>query len=238
MTLTEIADQAGVSRARLSQVSGGSRKAPERKLFAETGLTVTIAVDTKQEVGSGRPVVHQEHAAAIDILTRSAQRVGLTVNEAEYIVPPGMINLNRDGLAVVCGPRRSPLIAQILDADERYGFEKDADGWYLVDKAAGREFRSPEDSGQPGDYAYLGRLPRPDGRGYWLYMAGIHAPGGQGAAVYFDREIGDLFRQVQGGRWSCLVECEWDPDTRHIERVDLLAPVHHVGRSIARQRGK
>jgi hypothetical protein len=37
-----------------------------------------------------------------------------------------------------------------------------------------------EDSDGPGDYAYLGRLPRPFGRAYGLYTAGIHAPGGQG----------------------------------------------------------
>lgn len=238
MTLAEIADQAGVSRARLSQAGGTSRKAPERAMLTEAGTSITIAVDTKEEVGSRRPVVHQEHTAAIEVLTRTAHRVGLEVNETEYIVPPGTIDLNREGLVVVCGPRRSPIIAQLLAADERYGFAKDGDGWYLLDKAAGREFRSPEDSGRPGDYAYLGRLPRPDGRGHWLYMAGIHAPGGQGAAMYLERELGDLHRRVKTGRWSCLVECEWDADTRHIERVDLLAPVHHVGRVSARQRRK
>lgn len=238
MTLSDIADKAGISRARLSQLSGAPRKAPERALFAGAGTTATIAVDTKQEGGSGRPVVHQEHTVAIEVLTRTAQRVGLSVGEVEYIVPPGMIDLNRDGLIVVCGPRRSPIIAQMLAADERYGFEKDSKGWFLVDKAAGREYHSPEDSGKPGDFAYLGRLPRPDGKGHWLYMAGIHAPGGQGAAMYLEQQLADLYQDVRGGRWSCLVQCEWDPETRHVERVDLLAPIHHVGRPRADQRRK
>lgn len=237
MTLSEIADKAGVSRARLSQVSTAPKRAPERVLFSE-GSTVTIAVDTKQESGSGRPVVHQEHTAAIEVLNRTARRLGLELAEVEYIVPPGMIDLNRDGLVVVCGPRRSPLIAQMLAADERYGFDKDSDGWYLHDKASGHRFRSPEDSGKPGDYAYLGRLPRPDGRGHWLYMAGIHAPGGQGAAMYLEQELGDLYRDVKSGRWSCLVECEWDPESRQIQRVELLAPIHQPGRKNVRQRRK
>ncbi|MFE7872758.1 sigma-70 family RNA polymerase sigma factor [Micromonospora humida] len=237
MTLSEIADKAGVSRARLSQLSTATKKAPERAIFSD-GSPITIAVDTKQEGESGRPVVHQEHTAAIDILNRTARRLGLDVSEVEYIVPPGLIDLNRDGLVVVCGPRRSPLIAQMLAADERYGFEKDADGWHLLDKASGQRFRSPEDLGKPGDYAYLGRLPRPDGRGYWLYMAGIHAPGGQGAAMYLERELGDLYRDVKTGRWSCLVECGWNPDTRQIDRVELLAPIHQPGRQSARQRRK
>src|SRR5690349_12411768 len=215
MTLSDIADRAGVSRARLSQLST-TKRAPERVIFSE-GSPITIAVDTKQEGESGRPVVHQEHTVAIEILTRTARKVGLEVNETEYIVSPGLIDLNRDGLVVVCGPRRSPLIAQVLAADERYGFEKDDQGWYLLDKSTGEQYRSPEDSGQPGDYAYLGRLPRPDGRGFWLYMAGIHAPGGQGAAMFLERELSDLYRDARAGRWSCLVKCEWDSATGHVE---------------------
>ncbi|MGX4657622.1 sigma-70 family RNA polymerase sigma factor [Micromonospora sp. SCSIO 07396] len=235
MTLAEIADKAGVSRARLSQLSAAPKRAPERILFSE-GSTVTFAVDTKQESGSGRPVVHQEHAAAIEILNRTVRRTGLEPAGVEYIVPPGLIDLNREGLVVICGPRRSPLIAQMLAADERYGFEQDSDGWYLYDKATGRQYRSPEDSGKPGDYAYLGRLPRPDGRGYWLYMAGIHAPGGQGAAMYLEQELGDLYRDVKATRWSCLVECEWEPESRQIQRAELLAPIHQPGRKSARKR--
>ncbi len=104
-----------------------------------------------------------------------------------------------------------------------------------MDKATGQQYRSPEDSGQPGDYAYLGRLPRPDGRGHWLYMAGIHAAGAQGAAMYLERELTDLYRTVRSGCWSCLVEYEWDPATYQPVRADLLAPVHQPGRSGARK---
>lgn len=236
MTLSDIADKAGVSRARLSQLST-TKRAPERVILSE-GSTITIAVDTKQEDVSGRPVVHQEHTAAIEILTRTARKMGLEVNETEYIVSPGLVDLNREGLVVVCGPRRSPLIAQMLAADERYGFGNDDQGWHLLDKSTGEQYRSPEDSGQPGDYAYLGRLPRPDGRGFWLYMAGIHAPGGQGAAMFLERELSDLYRDARAGRWSCLVKCEVDSTTGHVKSADLLAPVHHVGRTGARSRRK
>ncbi|WP_125808185.1 sigma-70 family RNA polymerase sigma factor [Actinoplanes sp. ATCC 53533] len=235
MTLSDIADQAGVSRARLSQLST-TKRTPERIIFSE-GSTITIAVDTKQEE-SGRPVVHQEHTAAIEILTRTARKVGLEVNETEYIVSPGLIDLNREGLVVVCGPRRSPLIAQMLAADERYGFGKDDQGWYLMDKSSGEQYRSPEDSGKPGDYAYLGRLPRPDGRGFWLYMAGIHAPGGQGAAMFLEKELSDLYRDAKAGRWSCLVKCQWDSTTGQVQNAELLTPIHHVGRPGARSRRK
>lgn len=234
MTLAEIAAKAGVSHARLSQLRTAKRA--KERAFLSDGAPVTIAVDTKEEAGSGRPVVHQEHAAAAEVLTRMARRFGLDTNELEYIVPPGLFDLNRDGLVVVCGPRRSALIAQMLAVDERYGFELDDRGWFLVDKATGTEYRSPEDSGKPGDYAYLARLPRPDGRGHWLYMAGIHAGGGAGAAVYLEQEAAELYRTIKAARWSCLVSCEWDPKTRHITKAELLAPVHEAGRGHARQR--
>lgn len=233
MTLTDIATQAGVSRARLSQV-GASRRSPERAILSD-GAPVTIAVDTKEESKAPRPVVHQEHMAAYDILSKAAQGFGFDVNQPEYIHEPGVIDLNRSGLIVVCGPRRSPIIAQILAADERYGFEKDDRGWYLVDRSSGQQFRSPEDSGEPADYGYLGRLPRPDGRGYWLYMAGIHAPGGQGAAMYLNRELADLYQEVRNARWSCLIQCEWDPHSHEMVRAEQLAPVHVAGRSGARK---
>lgn len=236
LTLTEIADRAGVTRARLSQVSM-ARKAPERAMFTE-GAPLTIAVDTKQEAETGRTVVHQEHTAAIEAIGRVAHRLNLEVGEVEYIIPPGMLDLNRDGLVVVCGPRRSPIIAQMLAVDERYGFEKDENGWYIVDRATSTTYRSPEDSGKPGDFAYLGRLPRPDGRGHWLYMAGIHAPGGEGAALYLERELEDIYRDAKSGRWSCLVQCEWDPTSHKMTNVDLLAPIHHAGRTSARKRRK
>jgi hypothetical protein len=236
LTLTEIADRAGISRARLSQVST-KRRFPERLLFTE-GAPLTIAVDTKQEEGTGRTVVHQEHTAAIDAITSTAHGINVEVGGTEYITPPGMIDLNRDGLVVVCGPRRSPIIAQMLGVDERYGFEQDQDGWYLVDRFTNTAFRSPEDSGQPGDYGYLGRLPRPDGRGFWLYMAGIHAPGGQGAALYLEDHLESLYRDGKTGRWSCLIQCEWDPTTRKMTNVDLLAPIHRPGRPRADKRGK
>src|SRR5262245_32644129 len=64
LTLTEIADKAGISRSRLSQLST-TRRAPERAMFTD-GAPLTIAVDTKQEEGTGRTVVHQEHAAAVE----------------------------------------------------------------------------------------------------------------------------------------------------------------------------
>ncbi|MGH3923260.1 MAG: hypothetical protein ACRDTT_10400, partial [Pseudonocardiaceae bacterium] len=62
-------------------------------------------------------------------------------------------------------------------------------GWYLT----GHDtiHRSPSDDGEHTDLAYLGRLPRTDSKGTFLYLAGIHAPGTLGAATYLTENIED-----------------------------------------------
>ena len=40
----------------------------------------------------------------------------------------------------------------------------------------------------------MGRLPRPDGKGTFLYLAGLHAPGTLGAASYVVNNLADLGR--------------------------------------------
>ena len=44
------------------------------------------------------------------------------------------------------------------------------------------------DNGEMCDFGYLGRLPRPDGRGTFLYIGGIHAAGTSGCRPLPRRE--------------------------------------------------
>ena len=52
-----------------------------------------------------------------------------------------------------------------MEADPHLGYAHDDYGWYLIDKTTGTEYRSPIHDGDATDYAYIGRLPRPDGKG-------------------------------------------------------------------------
>lgn len=233
LTLTEIAQRAGVSRARLSQL-GTARPQPERALLS-TGRSVTIAVpiETAAYEGSAemRPFVQPEDAEFIERIARIARTYGLN-STTEYVGPAEFIDLNRDGLVVTCGPRQSPWIEQLLPADDNYGFSRDDDGWYLEDKTTGQRHHSPQDRGEPRDYGYLGVLPRPDGQGGWLYAAGIHAAGSRGAALYLEEHIRELYAETRGSFWSCLVRCEYDPDSlqRDLRSAELLAPVKRRGK--------
>jgi hypothetical protein len=150
------------------------------------------------------------------------------VKLTEVIGPPGLVNLNRDNLVVICGPRLSPIIAQVLASDPNLGFAQDERGWFLVDHATGTTYRSPRDDGEPADYAYLGRLPRIDGRGTFLYFAGIHAPGNSGAMHYLEGHLEELYGEVRTGRFSTIIACRFDPDTRQVTSSERVTPLYRA----------
>ncbi len=126
---------------------------------------------------------------------------------------------------------RSPLhlpqqIAQVLASDYHLGFEHDDAGWYLVDRVEDKKYRSPMDSGESSDYAYLGRLPRLDGRGGFLYIAGVHAVGAAGVVHYLDNHLTELYREVKTRRFSTIIHCAFDTVTRRIENSQRSSPLY------------
>jgi hypothetical protein len=166
MTKAQLADTLGMTRARVGQLLAAGPRS--EGLFLGNGkLTVALGGKLEADKPQPSPVVSQEGFQAYERLCELARSVGL---EADYEVigPPGLVNLNRDNLVVICGPRLSPIIAQVLASDPNLGFAQDDQGWYLIDHATGTTYRSPRDDGEPADYAYLGRLPRHDGRGSCL----------------------------------------------------------------------
>lgn len=230
-TQVKLAAALDMSRSRISQLlSAGVR--PERALLG-TGPKLLVAIGGRYETGrrDNKPlaVVSEQALAAYDQLSSLARSLGLAT-EYEVVPPPGMVQLNRDNLIVLTSPRLVPFVSLVLDADPHLGFSVDDLGWYLVDKTTGTEYRSPMEAGEPTDYAYIGRLPRPDGKGSFLYLAGIHGPGTAGAAHYIERNLADLYREVKGRRWSVLISCNFDPKTKQITSATPLTPIYrHEG---------
>lgn len=214
MTKTAIASELGMTRGRVGQLVA-SGPAPERLFFGDGCITVPLG--GKLEAGKDRPgqVLAEEDVRTFAELTEYLRHLQLDVKH-EIVPPPGLINLNRDNLFVICGPRLSPIVGQILESDPFLGFGHDEEGWHLVNKASGEVIRSPQDAGEPGDVAYLGRLPRPDGRGFFLYAAGVHAAGPAGVVHYLRHNLPTLYRTVKRRRFSVLVSSTWDPNTRDI----------------------
>ena len=225
-THAQIAELLGMTRGRVTQLlTSGPR--PERIILGSGRLVVAAGGKVEADKSEPGRVLSVEALDAYDRLADLARSLGLDV-ERDVVPPPGMVNLNRPNLVVLGSPRILPFVAQVLDADESYGFANDAHGWYLIDRTTDTIYRSPMDAGEPSDYAYIGRLPRPDGRGTFLYLAGIHAPGTAGASYYLERHLAELYGEVKNRRWSALIRCQFDPDNRsNITAADLLTPIRH-----------
>lgn len=219
-----IAAQINMTKARLSKLLS-SGPIPARA-FLGTGK-ITVAIGGKHESQKANPsaVISAEALASYHVFSELAKSYNLET-EYELVPPPGMVRLNRTNLVVMTSPRLLPMVGQVLESDQNLAFESGAQGWYLKDRTTETVYRSPSDNGEPCDYAYIGRLPRPDGQGYFLYMAGIHAMGTKGAAHYLAENIEDLYAKVKKKRFSMLIACHYDPDTREITSTENLSPIY------------
>jgi hypothetical protein len=221
---TQIAQDLGVSRSRVQQLVTAGPPAG-RLLFGDDRLTV--AIGGKYEADKEKPgeVLAREDFVTFNSLRDFLKTLQLDA-EAELIPPPGIIRLNRSNLVVICGPRLSPILGQILESDEHLGFNKDIDGWYLQDKSTGKDYRSPDSQGNGGDVAYFGQLPRPDGKGYFLYMAGIHASGPAGVIHYLQGHLAEIYEQSKRGRFSMLISCKFEPETGLVASSKLETSIY------------
>jgi hypothetical protein len=231
MTQAEIAKSLGVSRGRVGQLASAGPP-PERAFFGTDSVTVSLG--GKYEAGKGpdqnpSEVVTREDLDNFEHLRKLLS--GMKLDSAYEVIPPtGIVNLNRDNHVVVCGPRLSPIIAQVLEGDNNLRFAKD-EAWHLVDQAAGKTYRSPMDEdGSAGDVGYLGRLPRLDGRGTFLYIAGIHSIGANGVVHYLENNLAELYREVRTRRFSTLISCRYDPGTLDVLESRRVTPLYrHEG---------
>ena len=229
VTKASVAQQLGMTRGRVGQLVA-SGPPPERLFFGDGRIAVAMGAKFEAEKDNPGQVLAREDMITFTRLQSLVKSLQLDA-EPELVPPPGIISLNRENLVVICGPRLSPILYQILESDPHLGFCKDEQGWYLQDKDAGKAHRSPQDSGGPGDIAYFGRLPRPDGRGYFLYMAGIHAAGPAGVIHYLENALPSLYRQVKRKRFSVLVSSTFDPASGEVLNSKLVSPVYlHDGR--------
>jgi hypothetical protein len=223
-THRELAELLGMTRARVGQLLSSGPKI-ERALLGTGALTVAVGGKWEAQKANPSAVISAEALAAYQMIANTATSYGLS-SAHEVVPPPGMVRLNRPNLIVIGSPRILPFVAQVLEADSNLGFDCGAQGWYLTEQARRLIHRSPSDKGESADYAYIGRLPRPDGRGTFLYLAGIHAMGTLGAATYLTSNMEDIYQQVKNRNWSTLIECKYDPDSKAIESAERITEIY------------
>ncbi|WP_331740840.1 sigma-70 family RNA polymerase sigma factor [Streptomyces sp. NBC_01006] len=231
----DLAAALSISAGRVSQLAKG---APPERLFLGSGKVIVALAEKLEERkdGDGKdkviqgPVIATEDVQTYEHLRLLAEEVGLEIT-FERIPLGGNVRLNRSNLVVICGPRLSPLIEQVLESDENLRFDKDTAGWYLRDLNTGQVYRSPMDSGGNADVAYFGRLPRPDGKGSFLYIAGIHARGSGGVVHWLNQELAAAHRTLKAKRFSVLIESTFDAETLEVTSSKQITPFYHPERA-------
>jgi len=225
MTNTEVGKRLGLTRSRVSQLLS-SGPSPERALLSHDGGAVTIALGSKvQEVGgSPSDMISRDATEAYEVVRDALDSYG--VKSAKEIVPaPGLVQLNRDRLIVMGSPKVLPTVGEILGSDPNVAFGEDDQGRHLIEKRSGTIHRSPQDDGATSDYAYIGRLPRPDGAGSFLYLAGIHAAGTHGAARYLVDNAPELHKQVKDKLFSLIIRADYESRERTISNTKAVSSV-------------
>ncbi|MEV5973011.1 sigma-70 family RNA polymerase sigma factor [Streptomyces sp. NPDC051921] len=212
-SMADVAKLMGVSRARVAQLRDAGP--PPERAFIGTGAVQVLVPMRPGE----REYVALEDSSTGQKLLALAHQLQLE-GDLGYIPTSGEIDLNRDDLIVVCGPKTSPVTAAALQADPRLSFETLPDGrWALIERDSGQTYTSPSDdpdSPAPSDVAYLGRLPRPDGQGTFLLIAGVHAVGSLGVAHFLTEHLAELYQQAGTAEFSMVIGCDYEPGAKTI----------------------
>ncbi|SFN38146.1 Sigma-70, region 4 [Streptomyces sp. cf124] len=225
LSYAQIAEKAGLSRGRIHQIRH-TGPAPEGAFFG-SGV-VTVVTPLRADDVKKRTVVAMDDMNSGKRLEDLVKSYSLDVASGNVLVS-GEVNLNRSGLIVVCGPGMSADMRDLYAQDPVLSWQhEDGEPWTLLDRRTGTVHRSGQDAdpARPHDVGYLGRLPRPDGKGSVLAIAGIHTQGSLGAVQLLASDLNALWGQVGERQFSTLVGVEYDPETSEPQSVELICPLY------------
>lgn len=202
---SQIATSLGITKGRVTQIRS-TAPAAARALFGVGPVTV-VTPYRYQVTDRERPLLAAEDVAAaetakdllasFDFVTRSAQ------------IGPDDTDLPNGDLFVICGPRSSPAVTRLLDADPRLTIAHDDEGWFVEDRQTQERHRSPSDTaGVSADVAYVAR--RDDGDRTITHVAGLHAIGSLGAVEYLTAVAAELYSTTAGDNFSLVVASSYD----------------------------
>jgi hypothetical protein len=235
LSYAQVGEALGVSRGRIAQLRGPAVEI-EQDFFGGKVVAITTPLRTS---GTDRPVIAHEDFASATALARFLETFEIETTMSQ-VAPDGTVDFTPPALVAICGPKSSPVIAQLIAEDEAYDFSAGADGrWRITDRATGESFASPMDDHPPADadYAYLARLAGPEGKPV-LVIAGIHAIGSLGAVHYLTRtaNLHELHRLVGVKPFSAVVSSSFNRPTLQITHSALAAPpVVHADAADARR---
>lgn len=229
MSYAQVGEALGLTRGRIAQLRAEPHPI-EREFFG--GAPVTILTPLRASPEAVRPVIAHEDFEAAAALSRFLEGADIQILLA-HASPGGKIQFPPGALVAICGPKSSPVVRQVLAVDPMLDFAADESGrWRILDRSAGRPLVSPADDNPDAteDYAYVGRLRRPDSTASFLLVAGIHAIGSLGAVHYLTQpsNLYALHRAVGTQEFSMAVSCKFTRSPlRIVESAVALPPRVH-----------
>lgn len=207
LSFTQVAHEVGLSKGRITQIR---QTAPptERAFFGVGPVQVAVPVRTigDRELG----VVAAEDTRSAETITAALRGLAFEVDHCEI---PASGEWSHSGDAVmICGPKSSARIAELIDSDPNFHFGPDDAGrWVITEQPINKTHISPMDQQQSEqrDVAYLSARTIDDSR--LIMIAGIHAMGSLGAVTYLTEHLPELYEHTKAQtNFSTLIESTFD----------------------------
>ncbi len=221
---SEVARRLGLSRGRISQLR---KKGPvEERVFFGYG-PVGVGIPLRKSDERDLPVLASEDVESRKQLSAFLESLSFQVLSEEIDPVEEWEPSGRDAV-VICGPKSSLSIAEILASDPVISFVEQADGWVLESTVDNETFSSGMDldRADPSDIGYLGRLPTVEGRTV-LVIAGIHALGSAGVVHYLENNLAQLYAEVGVQQFSMVIRSKFDKESAITESSALCEPKLH-----------
>ena len=207
MSFTQVAHEVGLSKGRITQIR---QSAPpvERAFFGVGPVRVAVPVRTIGDRDLG--VVAAEDARSAESMTNILRGLAFEVEHFE-IPADGSLTIGGDAV-VICGPKSSRRIAELIDDDPHFTFGPDDDGrWIITEQSTNVVYRSKMDDKPPTrqDAAYLSARTINDER--LIMIAGIHAMGSLGAVTHLAEHLVELHDHTKThGNFSTVINSSFD----------------------------
>ncbi|MCX4095077.1 sigma factor-like helix-turn-helix DNA-binding protein [Nocardia sp. alder85J] len=224
LSYTEIADQLGITKGRISQIRATAPQ-PERAFFGVGPVNVGIPRRFGLEEGRERPFFDANDQATQQAVESTLSRLSLAYNsfaiDPDRSVPPA------GDCVIICGPKSAPIARQLLEHDPILGFERDEEAWWITDTRTGQRHRSPyrRDSSNRTDIGYFAR--HRDTDRILVHIAGITSIGSLGVAHWLDGHLNAVFdpaAELVNG----VVECDFDADFSVTDSRLIVGPYIEV----------
>lgn len=197
-----------------------------QKFFGASNITIVIPMRLLEK----RRVIAEPDFVAASLLAEFLKAAKMDVT-FDYVNPDGSIDLSTEGLVVICGPKKSSLVAKAMDHDPSLRFHESEGHWKISERQGSQEFQSLLDHGETeSDTAYVARAPRrPGSRQTFVSIAGIHAQGSAIAVAHLTdkHKFKKLAQNVGGDLFSMVVSGDFSDETLRPNETHQLALYTH-----------